>query len=206
MSLPDTVGGLAIESLTAPEAILAGVPELARLRIQVFREFPYLYEGSLDYEREYLRIYASTPGAVVVTARDPADANRIVGAATAMPLAAEHAELLASFRAAGIPVDRFYYCAESVLEAAYRGRGAGHAFFDHREAQASTMGFSECCFLAVDRPSDHPRRPADYRPHDAFWIKRGYRIEPGFKASFSWRDLDECQQSPKPMSLWRRRV
>lgn len=204
--LPAEAGGLLLESLTEADAILAVVPDLARLRIGVFREFPYLYDGSLDYERDYLRIYASTPGAVVVTARDPADGGRIVGAATAMPLAAEHEELLAAFRAADMPVERFYYCAESVLEAAYRGRGAGHAFFDHREAQARALGFAECCFLAVDRPADHPRRPADYRPHDAFWTKRGYRIEPGFKAGFSWRDLDETEASPKAMTLWRRRL
>lgn len=198
------MGGLRLDSLTEPSAILAAVPDLARLRIGVFREFPYLYDGSLDYEREYLRIYAETPGAIVVTARDPADGGRIVGAATGMPLAAEHEELLAAFRSAAMPVERFYYCAESVLEATYRGRGAGHAFFDRREAQARALGYAECCFLAVDRPADHPRRPADYRPHDAFWTKRGYRVEPGFKASFSWRDLDETAQSPKPMTLWRR--
>ena len=26
------------------------LPDLARLRIEVFREFPYLYDGNLDYE------------------------------------------------------------------------------------------------------------------------------------------------------------
>ena len=206
MGVSGTAGGLTIESLTEADAILAAVPELARLRIQVFREFPYLYDGSLDYERDYLRIYASTPGAVVVTARDPADADRIVGAATAMPLAAEHAELLAAFHAASMPIDEIYYCAESVLEAGYRGRGAGHAFFDHREARAKDLGFAECCFLAVDRPADHKRRPADYRPHDVFWSKRGYAEVPGFHASFTWRDLDETDASPKPMRLWKRRI
>ncbi len=204
--LPGEVGGLWLESLTAPDAIRAIVPELARLRIGVFREFPYLYDGSLEYERDYLRIYAEAPGAIVVTARDPAEADRIVGAATGMPLAAEHEELLVAFRAAAMPVDEFYYCAESVLEPAYRGRGIGHAFFDRREAQARALGFKQCCFLAVDRPADHPRRPHGYRPLDGFWTKRGYRPEPGFKAAFFWQDLDETGPSAKAMSLWRRRI
>ena len=34
------------------------LPELARLRIIVFRAFPYLYDGTLDYEQRYLRTYA----------------------------------------------------------------------------------------------------------------------------------------------------
>ena len=34
--------------------IQAHVDELAALRIRVFRDFPYLYDGDLDYERAYL--------------------------------------------------------------------------------------------------------------------------------------------------------
>ena len=192
---------IAIASLTEPDAIAAVIPDLARLRISVFREFPYLYDGSLDYEADYLKLYARTPGAIVVTAQDEAEANRIVGAATALPLAAEHEELLSAFREAGMAIDDLYYCAESVLEAPYRGRGLGHAFFDRREAQAWALGFGRACFLSVERPSDHPRRPADHRDLDAFWQRRGYEQVPGFQASFSWQDLDEAAPSPKPMGL-----
>jgi len=31
------------------------IPALAGLRIQVFRDFPYLYAGDADYESKYLR-------------------------------------------------------------------------------------------------------------------------------------------------------
>lgn len=33
------------------------IPELARLRITVFRDYPYLYDGSMGYEKEYLQTY-----------------------------------------------------------------------------------------------------------------------------------------------------
>ena len=65
-------GTLKVDSLTDPDAIAAVIPDLARLRIAIFREFPYLYDGSLDYETDYLKLYATTPGAIVVTARDQA--------------------------------------------------------------------------------------------------------------------------------------
>ena len=35
------------------------IQELARLRIEIFRDFPYLYEGDLDYEAQYLQTYSS---------------------------------------------------------------------------------------------------------------------------------------------------
>ena len=34
---------------------------LGTLRIAVFREYPYLYDGSLEYEREYLRSHDQCP-------------------------------------------------------------------------------------------------------------------------------------------------
>lgn len=36
------------------------IPELARLRIQVFRDFPYLYDGTLDYEKGPANLYRSS--------------------------------------------------------------------------------------------------------------------------------------------------
>ncbi len=36
--------------------------EVARLGIEVFREYPYLYEGSEAAEQEYLESYAIRPG------------------------------------------------------------------------------------------------------------------------------------------------
>ena len=32
----------------------AAIPALANLRIQIFRVFPYLYDGDLAYEEKYL--------------------------------------------------------------------------------------------------------------------------------------------------------
>ena len=120
--------------------------------------------------------------------------------------AAEHEELLASFRQANMPIAEYYYCAESVLEPSYRGQGIGHAFFDHREARARSLGYQTACFLSVLRRNDHPRTPANYRSHNTFWRKRGYAPVAGFAASFSWKDLDDTDASPKAMTLWQRQL
>src|SRR5690606_26711787 len=61
----------------------AAFDDLAALRIEVFRDFPYLYDGDRDYERRYLTTYLEAPGAVVVGA--VAD-GALVGAATGSPL------------------------------------------------------------------------------------------------------------------------
>jgi hypothetical protein len=109
------------------------IPALARLRIAVFRDWPYLYEGSQASEERYLRIYAESPQAAVVLALDGAE---VVGASTCLPLTDETGNVQAPFRAAGIVIDRVFYFGESVLLSPYRGVGAGVRFFTEREAHA----------------------------------------------------------------------
>lgn len=180
-------------------AIAPHLQALARLRIEVFREYPYLYEGSLEYEQRYLESYAACARSVVVLARAGAE---VVGASTALPLTAHGEELAPVFAQARIDPERVFYLGESVLQAAYRGQGVGHAFFDQREAAAREQGFGLCAFCAVERAPDHPARPADYVPHDAFWRKRGYRREPALATQFSWRDLGDVLATDKRMVFW----
>lgn len=183
--------------LTGPE-VAGALDDLARLRIAVFRDWPYLYDGDVDYERDYLRAYTS-PGAVVVAAYD---GGRMVGAATGAPMEHHAADFAAAFAARPEPLDQIYYCAESVLLPQWRGRGLGHAFFDGREAQARALGRRYSAFCAVIRPDDHPARPAGYRPLDGLWRKRGYAPLPGVIAHFRWRDVGAGAETSKPLQFW----
>ena len=172
---------------------------VAALRITVFREFPYLYEGSLAYEEKYLASYTASPQHVVVVARD---GDTVIGAATAMPLTAHTDDVAPPLAAAGYDPARVYYFGESVLLPAYRGRGLGNAFFDHREAAARRFGFTTATFCAVARPADHPARPAGYIPHDAFWTKRGFTRRDELRTTFSWLDVGDAHDTAKEMVFW----
>jgi GNAT superfamily N-acetyltransferase len=180
-------------------ALTDALDDLARLRIAVFRAYPYLYDGSLDYEAKYLREFAQGKDGIIVAAKD---GDRIVGCATGSALATQHAPLQQPFRDHGYDVDTIFYCGESVLLPDYRGRGIGHAFFDHREAHARRCGYKLSTFCGVVRPDDHPLRPDGYRPLDAFWEKRGYRKAEGLTTRFGWKDIDEAAETEKPMQFW----
>ena len=186
----ETLSGAAIEPY---------LDALAGLRIEVFREYPYLYDGTAEYERRYLRVYADSERSVVALALD---GDQVVGAATALPLL-DHADGLApQLAATGFDPADVYYFGESVLRKTHRGRGIGHAFFDVRESAARKHEFGIAAFCAVQRPADHPRKPAGYVPHDAFWRKRGFTPRPDIVSTLAWQDLDESIESPKPMMFW----
>ena len=182
------------------EQLVRYIPELAQLRIQVFRDFPYLYDGDLAYEERYLQTYIQAPASVIVLAFD---GEKVVGASTGIPLKYETDDVKQPFINAGYDIDKVFYCGESVLISAYRGQGAGVAFFEHREAHAREIGgFEYSCFCGVQRPNNHPARPADFVPLDNFWRKRGYEKHPELNTTFSWKELDELNESPKPMTFW----
>jgi GNAT superfamily N-acetyltransferase len=179
-------------------AIERHLPALAELRIAVFREYPYLYAGTLDYERSYLASYASSPQSLVVLARD---GERVIGASTAMPLEQHTEGVLPPLQAAGYDPARVFYFGESVLDRAYRGHGLGNAFFEHREAHAREHGFTTAAFCAVER-GEHPRRPADYQPLDRLWTRHGFTKRPDLTTTFSWCDVGEERETAKPMVFW----
>ncbi|HEY4239442.1 MAG TPA: GNAT family N-acetyltransferase [Kofleriaceae bacterium] len=175
------------------------IDQLARLRIEVFREYPYLYDGDLAYEQTYLESYAASPASTLVIAM--AD-GRVVGASTALPLAQHSDDVVPPLVAAGFPPDAVYYFGESVLEPAYRGKGMGETFFVEREARARSLGFPFAAFCAIQRPSGDPRAPADYRPRGALWSRHGFVRRPDIVAQFSWRDVGDSSETIKPMVFW----
>lgn len=177
------------------------IPALARLRIAVFRDFPYLYDGDAAYEAEYLADFAAAEDAVIVVARDGDD---IVGAATAAPLAAQDDAWKRPLAAAGFDIARTFYFGESVLLDSYRGRGVGHAFFDLREAQARGCGATHAAFCSVIRAADHPERPTSHRPLDAFWRGRGYAPVPGVTTTFDWKTVGSAAEETHRLQYWTR--
>jgi GNAT superfamily N-acetyltransferase len=137
-------------------ALDAALDDVARLRITVFREWPYLYDGDLEYERDYLNAYRKSSDAVLIGAFD---GTELIGAATGTPML-EHADEFASaFQGLNWDLSQVFYCAESVLLNTYRGSGIGHRFFDLREEHARALGCSKVAFCAVLRPVDHPSAP-----------------------------------------------
>lgn len=172
---------------------------VAALRIQVFRAFPYLYDGSLEYEAQYLRTYLECDSSVCVLALA---GDRLVGASTGLAMSDETEPFRRPFEQAGLDTDRIFYCAESVLLPAYRGGGLYRHFFSAREAHARALGKDCSAFCAVQRPEEHPLRPAEYQSLEPVWHHFGYRAQPALTTTFRWKDLDALQESEKPMLFY----
>jgi hypothetical protein len=185
-------------------AIAECFDDLAALRMEVFRDFPYLYEGSLDYEREYLSTYANSSRSFLYAIYD---GQKMVGATTCIPLIDETTEVQAPFVKNQIDLSRIFYFGESILLSPYRGAGLGHTFFDVREAHAASFAdYTTTSFCSVERSDSHPRKPADYRSNEVFWRKRGYSPVPELTSFFEWTDIGEKDSSTKAMNYWTKSI
>lgn len=180
------------------------IQDIGRLRIEVFREFPYLYDGDFSFEEKYLASYFSCPDSLVVLALDN---SKIIGASTGLPLKSAEIEWRKAFTGSAYNIDSVFYFGESVLQKNYRGRGLGHIFFDEREKFArEQIGIRFTSFCSVVRSPDHPLRPPEFRSYKKFWQKRGYAKIPNLTTHFQWKDVGDSAETAKKMEFWIREL
>lgn len=185
------------------EAARPFLTEIAQLRIAVFREFPYLYEGSLEYETQYLSDYVSSNNSLIILATHGSD---IVGASTGIPLSEADVDFRNPVAAAGFEPTEIFYFGESVLLPEFRGRGLGHQFFNKRESHAANLGYTRTGFFSVFRAENHPMKPIGYRSHDSFWHHRGYVRQNSIIARFPWKQIGESHETHHELVFWQRDI
>lgn len=189
---------LSIQACPAPD-VKDRFEEIAQLRMRIFRDYPYLYDGTLEYEKGYLEHYFNCPKCVLVLVYDQ---NKVVGASTAIPLKYDLPETQQPFLENSFDIDRICYFGESVLLPEYRQQGIGRRFFQEREAHAKALGLAITTFCSVARGGNHPKKPPSYYSLEDFWSRLGYTKQPQLIAHFSWRELGEEAASLKPMHFW----
>lgn len=189
-----------LETVTGADAIAPLLPALSRLRIAVFRDWPYLYDGDAAQEAAYLGHFMAGPQAAIILARDPGGA--LVGCATCIPAMQSDASVQAALVRGGLDPARTCYFGESVLLPAHRGQGIGVGFFTAREAHARGLGLAAAAFAAVVRNPQDPRRPPDYQPLDGFWRRRGYAPRPELSLVLPWREVGDDRETPHSLGFW----
>ncbi len=100
------------------------LPEVASLRLRVFKEYPYLYEGSLKDEHDYLSQYVKPESFLAAAFSN----NELIGAATGIPLAIAADVTQQPFIDNNLKVNQWFYIGEVILAPQWRNRGLGSLF------------------------------------------------------------------------------
>lgn len=180
------------------------IDDIARLRISIFREYPYLYDGDKAYEVDYLKKFINTEDSMLVLAFSD---EKIVGALTGLPLRYEEPNVREPWIQSNRPIDQLYYFSEGLLRREFRNIGIGRRMFQLAENWVENTHRYEAFTLAtVIRSEDHPKKPAHFSSTDRFWEKLGYRKTNDMICTIPWKEVGEVQESPKPLLFWSKNI
>ena len=180
-------------------AIADGLDDVATLRLDIFQEYPYLYQGRREDELNYLGTYAKAPDACVILAYD---GSAIIGAATGMPLIHEDAQMVDAFAGTTFPLNEIYYVGELLFRQTYHNCGLGQKLLARLESHIHSLGrYRTLTCATVERPADHPLRPHDYIPVTRFLARTDFVWLPGVTTHFTWRETDGVKRD-HPMQFW----
>ena len=173
------------------------IDDLGRFRIKIFREYPYLYDGNIEFERVYLDPYSRNPESLLLILQD---ARGIIGACTGTPLTGEDNDFQNAF--VGENKDEIYYIGAVILRADSRGQKLGSRLLSTALSLIDMKRFKKTSLCTVDRGLNHPRRPGNYCPPDYLWEKYGFVKSTNLLAYLAWTDIGQKIETQKPMNIW----
>ena len=179
------------------EKIKDVIDELGNFRITIFKEYPYLYDGNLDYERKYLSRYGNISDSILLLVRNK---EGILGAATGIPLINDEPEFTEPFKDKNL--DEIFYIGELMIRKDNRSKGIGTLLLKNMLDLIDKNQFKTVCLYTVYRGNNHPLKPDFYQSPDSLWRKFGFEKHSSYIVYFSWRDLGNVVETEKPMNVW----
>lgn len=176
--------------------------QLAQLRIDIFHEYPYLYEGDLDYEKKYLQIYSSCDKAIMLYFENN---NAIQGACTCIPMHEETQEFIDPIiKHTDINIDQAFYIGEILVRKEFRGIKLGKKLMEHAIVYIKTHfpQYHNIILCTVEREDRQDKKPVNYLKPDYFWRKYGFEKIPSLSMELEWRDIGDKEETSKKMSYW----
>jgi len=176
------------------------IHKIAELRITIFREYPYLYDGEMAYEEGYLHLYSRTEDAMLVIAEDH---DEVVGVITGVPLKESYEEIRNLFSDKNIPADSIFYLGEILLLQDYRNKNIGYMMYQQFEKAVKEMGiYKKIALCEVVRSENDLRKPLGYKSLNSFWNRQSYVKRPDLIADFSWKEIGDNEETKHPMVFW----
>ncbi len=173
--------------------------ELCEL-LEVYREWPYLYEQSYPRENsDYLEErYVQQPGSVICLAYIE---GKIVGAAMGVPLNCAPNYYQAAFPAQERRPDTFYL-GEMVVLPEYRYKKIATQLYQHL-LESISGSYRALCFATVVR-SENDRllhfKPRGYTSLDL--AELGFEKRDDLHTTAKWKVIGETEESEHPMIFW----
>ena len=167
--------------------------EIAALRMLVFKEYPYLYDGDMQTELDHLNDYSKSKNSILIIVKDE---QKVIGAVTGIPLAEVDEVFLTPF-AKNEPIDSIFHLGEILLLKEYRGKGIGYKTYKlFEDLVREKKQYNKIAIIEVVRDQDDPRKPKNYISARKFWEKMGYTEHPKMVIHTFYKEVDSPEKVP----------
>lgn len=174
--------------------------DLVKLSNAFFKEYPYLYEGNDADYTTHLESYAKSENAIVALTFD---GNKVVGAATGMPLVEAWDKYQKALREKGYNVSSIYYLGELELLPQYQGKGFGQLMVKEIEKFAKEKKFTTLGTTQLDDSGIQHLKPDSYVAfEDRILSVLGFKKHPELTFNSEWTNVNESRPSPHTMIYW----
>ncbi|MBC7398043.1 MAG: hypothetical protein H7333_11420 [Bdellovibrionales bacterium] len=170
--------------------IIPHIHEVSKFRVQYFKDYPYLYCGNIDYEKQYLQSFSVEPEAILVAAFD--SENKLSAISTGLPLLCSSSILADGpemFLKNGLDPKKIFYYGEIIISYKYRLKGVVRKVYAMQEKFAITKGFTSIALSTVVRDDFDFRKPQGYKDTDGLWRALGF-TRTNMHFEFEWPTYD----------------
>lgn len=157
---------------------------IAQQRIAGYREYPYLYEGTMAEEISYITWLVACPSSATAVAYYGSEPVGFVGGISVIDFDEHFKGSIEMFKQAHINPDKFYYLTDVIVTPEHRGHQLGIRLFKALEYYAKSLSYTHSCCVTESHES-HPLKPGNYKPIDTMLIQLKYQ-KTLMAMRFSW--------------------
>ncbi len=180
--------------------VIPYLPKLAELRLSFYREYPYLYEGSLAGEESYLSLYANSENSLLAVAKN---GSEVVGAVSGIPLLESAGENIKLFAEKRISAEHLFYLGEIVVSQEYQKSDLQQKLYQQFEkAVIDLKGYDEIVVCEIERGLRDSQRPMAPFSSAVRWEERGFSRQPELRTYYLWKDIGHAEETDHLMVFW----
>lgn len=215
ISIPDQTdlkNNLISLKLLSGQQILPFISDIGQLILEVYKEWPYLYEGTLEEQYDYVQTrYINMPNSLVCTAFDQ---EKLVGLAMGVPLCEAPTHYLTPFTSnqecLELPLKNIFYWGELIVRSEYRQREIAQQMCDLVLKEIlDNSDYKAIAFCTVERSDDfhlNNCKTNDYFSLDSKWEELGFKKHEDLSFNAVWRLVQESHESQHHMVYWVKKI
>ena len=177
------------------------VSDITQLSLQIYREYPYLYEGTEEEYLPFIQRYSESNDGIASILFDD---KKLIGVCIGMPLNEMRDNYLGNFSSiTKEELDSLYYLGEFLLLKQYRSQGNGKQMYTSFENEVIKKSlYKTLCFCKIQEFLEHPSQPDNYFSMNNFWKQSEYVAREDLSFNVDWVNVNETTLSPHQLYFW----